>query len=152
MSQRARRLLTALSVAVGSLAVAAGPSSEVSAVAQCDRARDMVIERAGRTRTTLRPATASTFNCRLGQGATDNWGVIALQITLRDCYGQGTVVDGYFGPQTRDALLNAQRWEAGQGFPVAIDGHFGPQDQDWLLFPTYYDGSYAGCLSNSREV
>jgi hypothetical protein len=67
------------------------------------------------------------------------WGVVALQQSLKNCYGQSIVVDGDFGPATKAALRNAQRIHR-----IPDDGQYGPQTRDTLLWWTdQWDGPYA---------
>jgi len=66
------------------------------------------------------PTYYLTFNCQLRQGNTGE-GVVALQRSLRYCYGYGLSLDGIFGPNTRSALVNTQRRVG-----TAADGIYGP--------------------------
>lgn len=83
------------------------------------------------------PAYGGAYNCLLSQGD-HTWGVVALQNSLKRCYGQDIAVDGIFGSRTRSALLNAQRWERDVfGENIAVDGIYGPQTNRAMLWPFY---------------
>lgn len=75
-------------------------------------------------------------------GMYDNWGVYFLQRTLRQCYGQNIALDLDFGPATREALRNAQRWEG-----IPDDGQYGPQTRrtiKWVTDP--HNGGAQKCV------
>ncbi|MFB7274685.1 peptidoglycan-binding protein [Streptomyces sp. NPDC056244] len=78
-----------------------------------------------------------TVNCLLQQG---NYGdaVTTLQRGLRYCRGYDISVDRDFGPQTRAAVLDTQRW-ANDAFGAGIseDGGYGPQTKNWIQFPVW---------------
>ncbi|MGH8575085.1 MAG: peptidoglycan-binding domain-containing protein, partial [Gammaproteobacteria bacterium] len=66
-----------------------------------------------------RPTTANNtknINCVLGVGSRGE-PVVYLQLALRTCYGQPIAVDGIFGSQTRNAVMNVQRFHR-----IRIDG------------------------------
>jgi hypothetical protein len=82
-----------------------------------------------------RPTTANNTrntNCVLGVG---NRGepVRYLQSAMHRCYGQQITIDGLFGPQTRAALLNVQRFHR-----ITADGVFGPQTSSVMAWPYYH--------------
>ena len=60
-------------------------------------------------------------NCVLGVG-NQSGAVTVLQDALNRCYQQGLVVDGDYGPKTRQAVINVQR-----RIGTAADGVYGPQ-------------------------
>jgi hypothetical protein len=90
-------------------------------------------------------------SCSLIQGNT-GWGVVVLQESLRACFGQNIAVDGDFGPNTKNALMNAQRrinsWSAGVGVSanLSVDGEYGPHTASW-----WWDAQYwiSGGLTNA---
>ena len=59
-----------------------------------------------------------------------------LQITLRNCYNQNIVVDGFFGGATSRALANAQA-AAGAG----ADGLYGPETRRKIKWARYSGAS-----------
>jgi hypothetical protein len=82
-----------------------------------------------------RPSTANNtlnISCVLGTG---NRGepVIYLQSALQRCYGQQIAVDGIFGQQTRNAVMNVQRLHR-----ITVDGVFGPQTSLVMAWPYYH--------------
>nr|MDT0665008.1 peptidoglycan-binding protein [Micromonospora sp. DSM 115978] len=90
------------------------------------------------------PTAAGSTNCVLGQGS-HNWGVVALQNVLRNCYGQGIALDGVFGPATRRAVMNAQTWEnAVSSAGLAVDGVYGNSTRRAITWPVYERGANAG--------
>jgi len=87
------------------------------------------------------PAYGGNLWCVLSQGDNNNWGVVALQNALRECYNQNIALDGDFGPATRQALVNAQTWEVYvYGERIAIDGIYGPDTKSAMLWPFYVPG------------
>ncbi|GAA0251849.1 hypothetical protein GCM10010492_60350 [Saccharothrix mutabilis subsp. mutabilis] len=68
------------------------------------------------------PATANrSKRCVLGQGNYGN-AVLALQQSLKYCYGKNIAVDKDFGPATRTALIQVQR-----AVGADPDGVYGPE-------------------------
>lgn len=86
--------------------------------------------------------------CYLNQDQTRsyNTGTLALQDTLRRCYGKSIAVDGKFGPATRSALIAAQS-SAG----AAADGRYGPESRSKLKWPVRA-GSHGGHLGSCERV
>ncbi|GAB4002869.1 hypothetical protein GCM10029992_42420 [Glycomyces albus] len=74
--------------------------------------------------------------CHLSPGD-HNWGVVALQNTLIECYRQDIALDGRYGPATKAALINAQTWERARGKDIAVDGLYGPQSRKAMEWPYY---------------
>ncbi|KAF4409018.1 MULTISPECIES: peptidoglycan-binding protein [Streptomyces] len=66
-------------------------------------------------------------SCELRRGHRSP-GVLALQVSLNQCYGQGILEDGDFGPVTERALKRAQ---AAAG--TTVDGVYGPYTRDAML-------------------
>jgi Putative peptidoglycan binding domain len=82
-----------------------------------------------------RPTTANNtrnINCVLGVGSRGE-PVTYLQLALNRCYGQGIAVDNIFGPQTRGAVMNVQRFHG-----IRVDGVFGPQTNLVMFWPYYH--------------
>ncbi|WP_331722290.1 peptidoglycan-binding domain-containing protein [Streptomyces canus] len=57
-----------------------------------------------------------------------NPAVLALQVSLNQCYNQGLMEDGYFGPVTEDALKRVQ-----EQIGAFVDGIYGPFTRDAML-------------------
>ncbi|WP_329412254.1 peptidoglycan-binding protein [Nocardia vinacea] len=82
-------------------------------------------------------------NCSLRQGNSGD-AVKALQTTLWKCYGQNISRDGDFGPNTKSALIHAQR-AAG----ASDDGIFGPETFSKLKW-AFFEGTEANCHQYSH--
>jgi peptidoglycan hydrolase-like protein with peptidoglycan-binding domain len=83
-------------------------------------------------------ANTGNWNCVLGQG-NQGIAVLVLQEALWSCYGQGIARDGDFGPNTREAVKNAQR-RINQVHPNArlvVDGVFGPRTSSYMDFAVF---------------
>ena len=80
-------------------------------------------------------------NCRLAYG-NQAFGVKALQDSLRSCYNQNIAVDGIFGTQTRQAVINVQNFHH-----LTSDGVFGPATSNAMVWPkyNYSGGGLVGC-------
>lgn len=75
-------------------------------------------------------------NCFLSYQNVYNVAVKPLQNSLRFCYGyEDILVDGYFGPRTRDRLKGAQQHEG-----ITADGQMGPQTRNRILWWSWRDG------------
>ncbi|GGQ84795.1 peptidoglycan-binding domain-containing protein [Couchioplanes azureus] len=70
-------------------------------------------------------------NCILGVGSSGT-GVKVLQDALVRCYGQGIERDGQYGPATRDAVANVQRF-----YGLTVDGTYGPDTRGAMKWPKY---------------
>lgn len=82
-----------------------------------------------------RPTTANNtknISCVLGVGSRST-AVTYLQSALRRCYGQAIAVDGIYGQQTRNAVINVQRFHR-----ITADGVFGPQTNFVMFWPYYH--------------
>lgn len=85
-------------------------------------------------------------NCQLKLNDFNNWGVVALQEVLIDCYGQSITRDADFGPRTEDALKTAQLWEQYVNHkPIGVTGVYNPATRDAIMWPTYVNGVRTGC-------
>ncbi|MFD9445268.1 peptidoglycan-binding domain-containing protein [Streptomyces sp. NPDC060006] len=86
----------------------------------------------------------NNVRCWMDYGSTGN-GVETLQLALKSCYGRSIVVDGDFGPATRDALEYAQSQEG-----ITVDGQYGEQGFNNLKWARYtQDGTRNGCARYS---
>ncbi|AQU70089.1 hypothetical protein BBN63_31845 [Streptomyces niveus] len=72
------------------------------------------------------PAYKGSVDCYMEKGAQSS-AVSALQRALKYCYGQNLSVDGIFGNDTRNALINAQSKEK-----ISADGGYGTQTRKAL--------------------
>ncbi|MEW2065606.1 peptidoglycan-binding domain-containing protein [Streptomyces sp. NPDC007346] len=75
-------------------------------------------------------AGPKNHQCVLGVG-NQGTAVRALQKSLRTCNGQNITVDGAYGPNTRQAVINIQR-KAG----IAQDGVYGPKTAQAMRWNT----------------
>src|SRR4051812_1372038 len=66
--------------------------------------------------------------CFLAQGDNSS-AVLALQNAMRTCYFQGITVDGDFGPNTKQALINVQHQ-----LGIKADGVYGVQTRASMKF------------------
>ncbi|MFE9996200.1 peptidoglycan-binding domain-containing protein [Streptomyces avermitilis] len=107
---RAAAALVLLTSALGGVSVVGATAA--NAAGTCDRAKNY--------QHAFVPASESGVDCQLALGNRGD-GVLALQRTLRRCYGSTIVADGIFGPSTRDALKYAQHQAGTQD-----DGVYGP--------------------------
>lgn len=102
----------ALTVGTGWASASPSPSEEVSAAVlpTCTHKWD------------YQPATANrSKKCVPGRGNYGN-GVLALQQSLKYCYGKNIALDRDFGPATRTALIQVQR-----AVGATADGVYGPE-------------------------
>lgn len=76
--------------------------------------------------------------CQLKQGNTGA-AVKVLQRSLNYCWGDRRVgIDGEFGPATRRAVLDIQKWaNNAHGGDLVEDGEFGPATREWMKFPWF---------------
>lgn len=143
---RLRRLLSLLMAPIAiSIAFAAAPAPASAATASCTTYRGFTVIGAP-SLYFYAPTTASgTTNCLLGVGNQSD-AVLVLQLDLDACYhndGVNIATDGIFGPQTRNAVLIAQR--VGK---VTQDGVYGPVTRSHMWwggigtgYLCYYDGA-----------
>jgi Putative peptidoglycan binding domain len=80
-----------------------------------------------------------TANCVMREGASDEEAVLLLQSALARCNGQSVGVDGEYGPQTTQAVMNVQ-----QQHGVTPDGAYGPATLEVMGWPSTGSG---GCVS-----
>ena len=108
----------ALVAAVGTLLTVPMPAA---ALPSCGEARRFDL---GNRVSALIPVVSGTndYKCVLGRPQ-HNWGVVVLQISLKECEGQsGLVVDGIYGDRTAGAVRNVQA-----RYGITQDGVYGPQ-------------------------
>lgn len=136
---RMSRLLAAMALTVGTLVMlSAGPAS--AATPQCWQE----IRRDGAAPLPHSLPATRDYNtsCWLQQGS-NNGGVLSLQKALKYCYNAYSgVLDGDFGPRTREALRMAQRIEL-----IGIDGIYGPETAWNLEFAPIGSTNRADCRS-----
>ena len=148
---RIRATIAAVLLTTG-LVVANAPTA--SAAATCNAGRWFQMDASTRINLDwiFAPAYGGNLWCELRNGNYDNWGVVALQNMLRECYGQTQVaLDGDFGPITRTALINAQTWEKAtdpKDRNIVVDGVYGPQTKNAVLWPIYF--TQPSDLSNNQ--
>ncbi|HET6834031.1 MAG TPA: peptidoglycan-binding domain-containing protein [Acidimicrobiales bacterium] len=78
-------------------------------------------------------------SCVMSEGGGDDEAVVVLQTALARCNGQSVGVDGNYGAQTTQAVMNVQ-----QQHGVTADGAYGPATLEVMGWPG--TGS-AGCVS-----
>jgi peptidoglycan hydrolase-like protein with peptidoglycan-binding domain len=98
----------------------------------------------------LHSGSYAPLDCEMGPGVA-HAGVKALQRSLRYCHDSSVVIDGIYGPKTRDAVKKAQSWyNARYGPDIAVDGIYGPNTRDAMLWYGY--SSTAGKYRCSRMM
>jgi hypothetical protein len=80
-----------------------------------------------------------TTNCVMGEGSGDDEAILLLQGALVRCNGQSLDVDGDYGAQTTQAVMNVQ-----QQHGVTADGAYGPATLEVTGWPSTGSG---GCVS-----
>jgi peptidoglycan hydrolase-like protein with peptidoglycan-binding domain len=78
-------------------------------------------------------------SCVMREGSGDDEAVLVLQAALVRCNGQSVGVDGNYGPQTTQAIMNVQRQHG-----VTADGAYGPATLEVMGWPGTGSG---GCVS-----
>lgn len=102
--------VVALAASFGLTALAAAPAS--AAVPVCNSSVAVKKTVSGKLRSAQIPSYSTKITCQMVKGA-EGREVKALQTTLKKCYRQydlnrNLAVDGEFGPDTKQALKNAQ--------------------------------------------
>jgi hypothetical protein len=80
-----------------------------------------------------------TANCVMREGSGDDEAILVLQSALTRCNGQSLAVDGDYGAQTTQAVMNVQ-----QQHGVTADGAYGPATLEVMGWPSTGSG---GCVS-----
>jgi hypothetical protein len=80
-------------------------------------------------------------NCVMGEGRGDDEAILVLQSALARCNGQSVGVDGDYGAQTTQAVMNVQ-----QQHGVTADGAYGPATLEVMGWPSTGSG---GCVSGA---
>jgi Putative peptidoglycan binding domain len=80
-------------------------------------------------------------NCVMGEGRGDDEAILVLQSALARCNGQSVGVDGDYGEQTTQAVMNVQ-----QQHGVTADGAYGPATLEVMGWPSMGSG---GCVSGA---
>jgi peptidoglycan hydrolase-like protein with peptidoglycan-binding domain len=78
-------------------------------------------------------------DCVMREGTGDDEAILVLQSALVRCNGQSVGVDGNFGAETSQALMNVQ-----QQHGVTADGAYGPATLEVMGWPSTGSG---GCVS-----
>ncbi len=119
---------------------APGAQARIAALPTCDHFSVRKVQK-GTVRFPSVGADTKQTNCKLQYG-NHNWGVVALQQWLLYCNGaKQIVVDGIYGPVTRDVVTWLQ---AANG--VTADGVYGPQTSSILRKTIFVDNKVVGCV------
>ena len=78
-------------------------------------------------------------NCVMREGSGGDEAILVLQGALARCNGQSVGLDGEYGPQTTQAVMNVQ-----QQHGVTADGAYGPATLEVMGWPSTGSG---GCVS-----
>ena len=78
-------------------------------------------------------------SCVMREGGGDDEAVLVLQSALVRCNGQSVGVDGNYGAETTQAVMNVQ-----QQHGVTADGAYGPPTLEVMAWPSTGSG---GCVS-----
>lgn len=88
-------------------------------------------------------SSGGSSSCLIGNGLVGCWdcsAIWALQVSLNHCNGQSIKEDGKWGPQTRGALIDAQRDRG-----TTPDGIYGPNTRDAIKHHKRNSGGPSGC-------
>ena len=91
--------------------------------------------------------TDDSVSCVLREGSGDNEAILVLQTALARCNGQSVGVDGEYGAQTTQAVMNVQ-----QQHGVPPDGAFGPATLEVMGWPSTSGGCVSGVSAGSTVV
>ncbi|WP_165986577.1 peptidoglycan-binding protein [Streptomyces sp. YIM 98790] len=136
-----RKLASVLGVlAMGAGVVLVTPSTAQAAYPTCNAQK---VKYTSGSYFTYQPYYTGTGsrNCVMGYGAQSD-GVYALQNAIRFCY-KSISVDGIYGSQTRQAVVDVQTVEK-----VGVDGVYGPvtrKAMDWPIYKGGQGGGFVGC-------
>jgi peptidoglycan hydrolase-like protein with peptidoglycan-binding domain len=83
-------------------------------------------------------------DCVMGEGRGDDEAILVLQSALARCNGQSVGVDGDYGAQTTQAVMNVQ-----QQHGVTADGAYGPTTLEVMGWPSTGSG---GCVSGASAA
>ena len=86
-------------------------------------------------------------NCVMQEGSGDDEAILVLQSALVRCNGQSVGVDGNFGAETTQALMNVQ-----QQHGVTADGAYGPATLEVMGWPSTGSGGCVSGVSASSNV
>jgi peptidoglycan hydrolase-like protein with peptidoglycan-binding domain len=87
-------------------------------------------------------------NCAMREGNGDEEAILVLQTALARCNGQRVTVDGEYGAQTTQAVMNVQ-----QQHGIGADGAYGPATLEVMAWPgTGSSGCVTGVSAGSRVV
>lgn len=88
-------------------------------------------------------SSGGSTSCLIGNGlvgCSDCAPIWTLQNSLNRCNGQNIKVDGYWGRQTRNALIAAQKLRK-----TTADGVYGPKTRDALRHARRNSSGHIGC-------
>lgn len=87
-------------------------------------------------------------NCSMREGSGDEDAILVLQTALVGCNGQSTTVDGDYGAQTTQAVMNVQ-----QQHGIGGDGAYGPATLEVMAWPgTGSSGCVTGVSAGSQVI
>ncbi|HZA77421.1 MAG TPA: peptidoglycan-binding domain-containing protein [Acidimicrobiales bacterium] len=90
-----------------------------------------------------RVESSASVECNMREGDVDEEAVRALQDALVRCNGQNIAVDGNFGQQTQQAIARVQEQNG-----LAADGFYGPETRDAMQWPATSASGTTTCVSN----
>lgn len=142
-----RRLVLAAALVIGLVTPAVGAYAPATAVTPycTQQVNYPVFTVSGTTYKAWLPrssAASGFLSCGLEPGLRYD-GVKALQRSLRYCHGQDIAIDGSYGPATRQAVVNVQRWYNASYSPdIDVDGYYGPETLLAMKWYGYAGGRY----------
>jgi peptidoglycan hydrolase-like protein with peptidoglycan-binding domain len=90
----------------------------------------------------------ASASCTMREGGGDTEAVVVLQTALARCNGQSVGVDGNFGAETTQALMNVQ-----QQHGITADGAYGPGTLEVMGWPgTGSSGCVTGVSAGSTVI
>lgn len=118
------RVVAVAALAIGLVATVAPAATAAPAPAAYPHCGEARLIDFGNRITAQVPVVSGTNNykCVLTNGH-HNWGVVVLQIALKECEGHtGLEIDGRYGPQTAAAVTKVQH-----KYKITEDGVYGPE-------------------------
>lgn len=138
-----RRMLTVAALLAGSVvSVVVTGAPAYAALATCNGASEVKAASPKGNVVVQLPTYNGNPDCTLRRGNYDNWGVVVLQLALRDCSGVALTVDGDYGADTEAVV----KWiQAANG--LTPDGVYGPNTRSIVKWKTS-----AGCLIGVKPL